>query len=832
MKKINGLVKKLKICGIMLGCSILLSGCDADINDVFDHLSTDIQERVDENRKLLDRLNEVGLIGEEDYKTLCNSLEANTKKINNAIKDKPKDIPKALKSASVWSLPYNTGDPVYQLADDKMLNGDGTVSNDFKYPRIHTIVENSGAFLGIVAQHLDAAKSFDIFADKDAAYFKDIVGTHVYVLKSDDTGVDMANIASACNKLKNKTYADDAEKANCFSVLDKYFKDSGQTLIDDGDQIIRETLYNDRQGSETDQSNRYKMGLSGGGVEDQADFGSYGENGLGIDLALVSDGYASVTFRLNELNPEVIDKIISRSGDADTHGKYLVLRAKETGRTYNAIYLMEYPVSYVESIEYDKTNTKAKVNIQTSESIRVNIMSGEVVNIHGSSVLDATTKAAMEKLLNVNPSTSAGQSSFILWEQSENIVLSDGTYKDSSGTEVNKDNIEIGPTGHMTNGTNDVTEQGKKAETNTILLRDYLELNYMPGVVSEQERFVTLGRRLRINDLNTDGTIKDIEKPFANFVDKNGVVVEGGSVMITDLIDTSSGNKDNEKKSIKLAVYDDVGEKDIVGTTSDTGFTLDAIENTFEKVEYKDKISVTMQFPVEDSLNDNHIAIDDASYNFGSESRGIYYGMATDVNVFSSNLYSGWINISNAESGGIKWWNSWLENNKYSYRINEENLLAYLGLNFTAQMAKEGENYIVFNEETVKKLNEDIRQKERVDKATGVRTAFVLMGFLIIMYALVFISAWVVDTATANSIGMLKAITGGHCVAVQDDMDIPSVDASSTKYITFGSALIRGILIIAIGILLIKTDILGLAGSIFNAFKGIGTELFNRLFNI
>lgn len=820
MKKINGLVKKLKICGIMLGCSILLSGCG--LNDVFDHVDTTVQERIDQNIALLTKLKLSGLLSESDYSTLENNLRHNVAKLQKQIEENTTTVPGQLKSAGRWIIPEGGVDPRQAMA---YIHIDDDDSKGYVNPVLFEFMQNYKGSKGItsIIKTSDNPAPYSILSEKDQKLFTDIMGIHIYVLNSDtDIGKDIANISAACNKIKNKTFTDDADKANCYSVLNKYFKDSGETLLESGDKIIANSVDNTTE-------NRAKFGLSGSGAMDPV-LEKYAGNGIGVDLALVSSGYATVTFRISELNPLVINKIVGSS--AFTNDKYLVQKTSDSGQSYNAIYLMEYPISYIESIEYDKGDNKATVEVKASEAIKVNIMSGEVINIHGNDALDATTKAAMEKLLNVNPSTSAGQSSFILWNKAENLILPDGTYKDSSGTVVSRDDIGVGPTGHMMYGINDVTEQGKKAETNTILLRDYLELNYMPGVVSEQERFVTLGRRLRINDLNTDGTVKDIEKPFANFVDKNGVIVEGGSVMITDLIDTSSGNKDNEKKSIKLAVYDDVGEKDLAGATSDTGFTLDAIENTFEKVEYKDKISVTMQFPVEDSLNDNHIAIDDASYNFGSESRGIYYGMATDVNVFSSNLYSGWINISNAESGGIKWWNSWLENNKYSYRINEENLLAYLGLNFTAQMAKEGENYIVFNEETVKKLNEDIRQKERVDKATGVRTAFVLMGFLIIMYALVFISAWVVDTATANSIGMLKAITGGHCVAVQDDMDIPSVDASSTKYITFGSALIRGILIIAIGILLIKTDILGLAGSIFNAFKGIGTELFNRLFNI
>lgn len=799
MKKINGLVKKLKICGIMLGCSILLSGCDKDLSEFYDNPGVVVQNRIDQNRELINKLHISGFLDDDTYKTLDTSLKSNTKKIRNQLEGNSSDIPEALRSSTRWVL----------TEGNRVSIGNTEVDGKFKYPILHEYVSVRGTVQSELKPDWEAS-AFSIMTEKDEKHFIDMIGMKIYVLDTDVIGEDLSNISAACKKIKEESFIDDNDKKNCYSVLLKYFKDSGETILDADEKLIIETTRH----VEAEQAND-TVGP---------------ENKMGLDLVIYSNGYATSTFRLRELNADLINKIVGTGSFSES--KYIQVKANDINGTTNALYLMEYPISYIESMEYDKSSSKAKVNIATSESIKVNIMTGEVVNIHGNDVLDATTKAAMEKLLNVTPSNSSGQSSFVLWNKAENLILSDGTYKDSSGTEVNKDNIEIGPTGHMTNGTNDVTEQGKKAETNTILLRDYLELNYMPGVVSEQERFVTLGRRLRINDLNTDGTVKDIEKPFANFVDKNGVVVEGGSVMITDLIDTSSGNKDNEKKSIKLAVYDDVGEKDLAGATSDTGFTLDAIENTFEKVEYKDKISVTMQFPVEDSLNDNHIAIDDASYNFGSESRGIYYGMATDVNVFSSNLYSGWINISNAESGGIKWWNSWLENNKYSYRINEENLLAYLGLNFTAQMAKEGENYIVFNEETVKKLNEDIRQKERVDKATGVRTAFVLMGFLIIMYALVFISAWVVDTATANSIGMLKAITGGHCVAVQDDMDIPSVDASSTKYITFGSALIRGILIIAIGILLIKTDILGLAGSIFNAFKGIGAELFNRLFNI
>lgn len=794
-------VRNLKLSALLVACGIVLSGCNNDLSEYYDNPGVIVQERIDANRNLLSSLYTSGLLDDETHKALEDSLNNNTKRLQKQLKGESGDVPEDLRSACRWMV--TDGARCGALIEDKIEEG------KFKYPKLNAY-NGAKSVIKSKLKPNENATAFALFSEQDESLFKNMLGMKIYVLNSDSVGTDISNISAACEKIKSGKFKDDDEKKACYSVLIKYFKDSGQTILNDSDKLIKE-------------SDPYKEAEQANDVKGPA-------NVMGKDLVLYSDGFATTSFKVRELNKETIDKLV---GDgAYSKDKFLQIKADDILGTTNALYLMEYPVSYIDSVSYDKTAKKATVNIKNSDAIRVNIMSGEVVNIHGKDVIDKDAKVAMEKLLNVTPSTSEGQSSFILWNKANNVVFPDGKYTDSSGNDVAPDGINISPTGESTYNGAVVNTGGKSAETNSILLRDYLELNYMPGVVSDDERYVALGRRLRISDLNSDGTVKDIEKPFAKFVDKDGVAVEGGSVMITDLIDTTSGNSDNPKKSIKLAVYDDAGEQILSNSSSGSGFTLDKVENVFDKVEFKAKISVTMQFPVDDSRSGNMLAVDDASYNFGEESRGIYYGMATDVNIFNSNLYSGWINIASAENGGLKWWNSWLESNKYNYRINENNLLAYLGLNFNAEIAKAGSSYIVFNEDTIKNLNKDIRQDERVHKATFVRTSFVIAGFLVIIYAILLMSAWVVDVSTASSFGMMKALTGGHCIAVQDDSEIPTVDPSSTKYLTMWSTLIRSIVIIAIGIVIIKVDVLSLAGGVFNAFKGLGTELFDKLFNI
>lgn len=794
-------IRNLELSILFVTCGIVLTGCNNDLSEYYDNPGVVVQERIDANRNLLSSLYTSGLLDDETYKTLENSLNNNTKRLQKQMSSDSGDVPEDLRSACRWMV--TDGDRCGTLAEDKIEDG------KLKYPKLNAYNGAKSAIKDKLKPN-ENATAFALFSEKDESLFKNMLGMKIYVLNSDSIGTDISNISAACEKIKSGEFKDDNEKKACYSVLLKYFKDSGQTILSDNDKLIKE-------------SESYKEAEDANSVKGPA-------NVMGKDLVLYSDGFATTSFKVRELNKETIDKLI---GDgAFSKDKFLQIKADDILGTTNALYLMEYPVSYIDSVSYDKTSKKATVNVKNSDTIKVNIMSGEVVNIHGTDVLDKDAKAAMEKLLNVTPSTSDGQSSFILWNKATNVVFPDGKYTDSNGNDVSKDSISISPTGESTYNGAAVTIGGKSAETNSILLRDYLELNYMPGVVSDEENYVALGRRLRISDLNSDGTVKDIEKPFAKFVNKDGVAVDGGSVMITDLIDTSSGNSDNPKKCIKLAVYDDVGEQELSNSSGGSGFTLDKVENTFDKVEFKDKISVTMQFPVNDSTTGNKIAVDDSSYNFGPESRGIYYGMATDVNIFTSNLYSGWINIASAENGGLKWWNSWLESNKYNYRINENNLLSYLGLNFNAEMAKAGSSYIVFNEDTIKNINKDIRQDERVNKATAIRTGFVITGFIVIIYAVLLMSAWVVDISTANSFGMMKGLTGGHCVAVQDDSEIPTVDPSSTKYLTMWSTMIRSIVIIAIGIIIIKVDILSLAGGVFNAFKGLGTEFFDKLFNL
>jgi hypothetical protein len=820
--------KKLKLGMIMALTSLSLTTC-GDIDDVVSGYRTTIGNRVQYNLDLLKDLQYAGLITEDMYDVLEADIKSNTKQITKVDEtDLGKVKGGIIKSATSYRASKDEAGIFKSISaisgscsGHPKVGGSGKDKDDCQlkkdYPELHQWVQED---VNVMLNKPDSStgknnnpKAIDIFSSKDENNKKSgvsintVLNAEIYVLNSEALeGTDLSEIAEACNTIKElkdkkgKTNDEKQELSNARSKLVS-FKPSGQSLMDgladkQGNPITaltHETSFNDVA---------YNAALS----EDLKGIDEAKANGanayeIGKDLAIFSNNIPVFALRLFEINPEAVDALIKKckeSGDA-----YLIDYVDGDSKKGVRIYKMFYPVNYVESFHWDSVNKKTSVSIKESEMMHINIMTGEAVSDADSKLLSMEEKNKLEKLYNVLGNAD-NNSSFDIWKIQE--------------IEETMPNGEV-----------------RAYQQNTILLKDYLEYTYLPEYIAG-EPFVALGRRIRLYNLEKDNTISD-PLIIGKFIDKTGKPVEGaGNISVDDLLDIKSGNPDNERRAIRLSKSKPENiENNVVsvGTDDETGFASDKDKYRFLEVEYKDEIFPVSQFPIKDTDNKFTVAEADAQYNNTNKSRIIMYGICVDGSMFASQLYSGWIDVAeDEEKGCLNWWNTWLEQAKYYYHIDTEALSEYLGMNYTADMLGEDKEVIILDEDTLAKIQKDMNRQDEVHRVTFIRTMFVIIGYLTMVYAFLFLAAWVIDVSTIGETKIMTIMSLGRCVAIRDKIERPFYNESNTAYLTFSDTLIRSITLLVLSLVLTRLDFIAILVKSFGKMSGVTQEIFKRIFNI
>ena len=495
--------------GVMLG-SVMLTSCSGSIGDVLDSYSTTIQSRVDWNKEQLNTLAGAGLVSAQMKENIFNEIDSNVGKIAK------------LDGSGDEQLTQDKINLIKNFIVHSTANGDWAEKDESgKYEMWkshgHAVVpEKLGAD--------DTSKGFEIFANKDASSTSAgdkldtiLTSAKVYVLNTSAlSGKDLAEVSNACKSIKDlrdkckgdESSLSDEDKATLTAaraVVNASFVRTDITILKD-QSLMTNTLEND---------NVQWSGDADDAKTTEADANKTGNEGANKDLVFLSGGYPAFSMRLHELNGKTVQdllKLVKNSNDA-----FLIDDASNGG---NKVYSMVYPLSYVDSLEWDGTN--AKTHISQSNLVSVNIMTGSVVNTTPTELLNQDERKALEKIFRAVNKNNEGGSSFIVGEP----IDYTWKYQNSSDT--------------------------VSYRCNSIVLRDYLEYTYLPDFMSGGEQFVSLGRRVRLNEFNTDGTVKDINN-FGWFIDREGKRVEGAkAVSINDLVDFRSGNTDNKGTAIRL----------------------------------------------------------------------------------------------------------------------------------------------------------------------------------------------------------------------------------------------------------------------------------------
>lgn len=409
------------------------------------------------------------------------------------------------------------------------------------------------------------------------------------------------------------------------------------------------------------------------------------------------------------------------------------------------------------------------------------------------------------------------------------------------------------------------------AEVNsaTIILTDYLELTYMPGVypngnnVSEDETepFIATGRRVKLT--KTGGTTTEgADTTVAIFADKYGkpIVNEDNqtiNITIDDLVDYSSGVGYYKSVAEKLGIggltntlevqsaldgqdrdgkLKDLFETTQGGTTDEgTGLTTGASgliedEELLKYDAYFTWIRPCLMFALEGSENGDRPSLAAADQ---SNMANVFWGLCVNTNAFRTNLYTGWIDKTGdgGDIGSLSWWNGWLRKHNYVYYIDPAALKGAMEKAYADSIASK-DNTIIFNMNTINKINEVLESREEKESKASRSTVFTILGIALISYGFLLSLFWVIDTNLVNGPGLLSFATAGHFQAIVSKDDAPFYSDSNKTCVTLVQLLCIVLGIWVFGAILILTDVTAIWGLAMELLGNIANEIKKLMFNM
>lgn len=349
-------------------------------------------------------------------------------------------------------------------------------------------------------------------------------------------------------------------------------------------------------------------------------------------------------------------------------------------------------------------------------------------------------------------------------------------------------------------------------------LTDYLELTYIPEVITDED-FIATGRRISITSFEGTG---DTEVGF--FTNKLGDRAEGGNVdiLMSDLIDSESGveyydkiakvissvqtNSTEVENEVKSPTKESLSELFVndIAEENDTGLINDR-----KLLKYKvgfSKIEPIIKFTSEGR---NKVqGLDAMDVNNANVKKGIYYGLCVNTHAFNSGLYVNWIDINGdgGDNGSLKWWNTWLSTHGYEYRIDIAKLKNKMSGVYAASLALI-DNTIVFDENALKVINKEINTHNEEQMSSLLRTVTTLVGGFLLIYGLLLMGLWVLDVNMVNGPGLVTIATFGKFVSIRDRSEVPLMPGDGKIYVDFKALFVATIIFMIVGILLIAFDL-------------------------
>ena len=810
------------LCVGLIAQTLVLSSCSfkevIGVTDVGGALET----RIELNKKILHRYYTAGLVSETTYKNTNKSLDKKHEAFEeltnsddlNANGEKTLET---LVGSTTWVNPYvgsfskGTTSWKVSIADknwsvtrngesssygnidseavNELSNRKAMLSKYLQYHYLHgdgyfdDMYENSSkdyAFELIdsaLANELNKVLSFEVyvldpkkFSESKGGGSIDELVTQLEMIKTStkvETSVTTTTDASG-NTTSTGTSADATDYWN--KVLAEYFVDSGLTL---NDMTKKENL----------------------AVVDSVNAGvNYGvtESDCGKDLTVRcgTDKWDMLSLRLKEFNGSVYEQLCNNGLLDDTN--WLLVKDGTNG---GKLYCMNYPVSVIKTItEVDDQNiavsefdiTDMYLNIYTGKTSK----NGEYWGGNDTDFTLIENKA--DEYLNLDKS--------------------------------NNSDLEKSVSSYMIMGSNEIEnvgydEQGVKqpAETARIILRDYLEATYMPDVVGK-DKVVLYGRKIRFIRIPT------IEKPMAKnlqiakFVDSDGKDIEGSYEIFCDSF------ADIDKLSAASAEVNYI--KRNVDKNKDGQKAPKVSENLQDALgqltylSFKDVKEIKLASK-QSSFPGNAVNKPDK----GNNKLPLFYYVALNSEMADNGLMD-WVNAEN-DVYGYSWWSKWLDTNGYNYALAGNSIKSLFEGNYRYGSATSGVASLDLS--VIAKLQDYVEEEEDQRKANILVTAFILLGWTLVIFGVLLPLLWLLDTSFDMGVKFIETISFGHWIAVKDPMELPEINTEGKAFLTFGKLLMKSLLVVFIGIVLIRINIWHLVITLVQSFGIFADKIYELL---
>ena len=828
-------IRRLILSGLVLMLLLSITGCGVP-DELIHPIQQALQFRADANIQFLSSMYTAGLISE----TTKNEVEKEiTKHIADAVEgfkdamsgnndsDKAKA---AFQSVTGWSVVHATQHYSKGVAihDSGELCGRGVCKVDdmCDFEREAALTNYMGANYAdtVLKSNIPAVsggtvKPIELISASSMALINnDLAKVRVYILRDDIANVPLTTISSA---LATK----DA------SVLDRYFKDSGRGVLNPNEDAREQMVVvtgKDVNSIRKGTASTYVSGCGETGVLYACGGNVYntlsnGTDQLGTDLTIITGtGQPYLNIRLIEFNSTALNTFIDRLNAENTIYVPVMVDGKPR------VYLVEYPIAFAVRFNEIDATTFEPVFIKSQLYYNIKTQSFKKTEVNGKDKTEISKDA-----------TYLNDKSVVLF----NVKTPDGSINGDSW----KASVGFGV-------------GAKEMNVGRLVLRDYLELTYAPGIV-EGESVVALGRKLRLTQFsstselefsNTNKLAWSKAKPVASVVDtstgellkKDGYTVD---LYIQDFADRDALTVQGSE-TVKYIPENGISAREIVIDSDDAVNTENAVENKEDKKDttLKDKanaiitlptqitpeIVVSRPFPYKSSNTHTqwkNIAGTDENIK---DTKPLMYGITVRKSIFESGLFSDWIMSSDSKGNSLAWWNQWLYNNKFSYRINDNSLTSYLKGNYATQLSEEG--VVMLDLKVISQIREIYEEEDKIETSQTIKSIFNVIGYLLISYAVILLVAWNVDVNVDIGLGLVQKMTFGNWIAVKDKSEMPILhrydNSDGTKYVDFKELALSCAGIVLLGILLVFLNVtqlvlwlIGLFGGIADAISGLVT---------
>ena len=832
------LYRKIYLIMLMVLMTICLTGCDKLPASVFVQLPAIFDQRIEQNRSILAGLYSNGFIDEQTKNQLSTDLdnaanfikndlagmnksgnvetsEENTKKFGGAVVYwRCVDYSQAIKD-----MPYNTAeereakDAAKEAWNKKFLTNSANIlaggwgwTKEWEGNNATRTVQgffNSPALDGSMTQ----ITPLILISDGQSEDLMKRLAFNVYVLKE---GADIPTLHAYLSGV-------DPTNDETFDRLDNFFKPvldkdgSNVPLIDitNPDNI----LIKDSVGAYIDSNNdnvRDRNGVQDNSI--RTPDGNIVEQ-PGYDMGVRIDSELILRVRLKEFNKKAYDAIVSRVGL--TEETYMVLKDSVAGSS-GAAYLLQYPVGYISGFKIDDSGstTTYEPEIKLSK-MAVNIKTGRIIKQETVRHRNDPTTTTASGLIN-------GSTPQICSNVEQYLIIALDKPDSSSFVVSGKTGL-----GKIDEGNWNLAfgDQGICADIPRIVLTDYLELSYSPGIV-DNEDIVAYGRKFRFDKDRWSGTLTSVRQPVAFYCSKDGVKPgtddEARWLYLDDLCDYNALNQgvDGKKPYVKrLPGIDNEALSDAtVVAELDSADKGDAEVKKTEDLDIAtvSSINTTLEFP---GGTVDKIDVD----KLWNTEIPFFYAMTVCKNFGESGLVK-WI-TSTEETESFTWWVRWLKDHdfKYGENLKESAMEEFLNKNYQYELAESG--LVIIDLETVAKIQQEMDKESSIKTSRTIRTIFKIFGYLLVSYGFILMMCWAIDTNVDLGLGLLEKASFKSMVAVVDSSEIPQGGDDHIRYTDFEGILIIGVIMIATGLLFIFVDIMILVTTLIDTVGKIAQSI-------